>query len=302
MNRCAEVLATACTSKLASLIRVAGGIEFDKLTFNSSLKYAILNDPSLVVRISASSSFEVFELAGGIVRNDSPALAAARVSDFFMGAQRVKCQYDTLVNMKNSSPSTAWLLVTAYYCAFFACIELNKINDKSSTSFTKRELDMLAAKAAGDHYSAFFGAGHTNFVGRIHAGKLVFEAVGTRPHVAAWQNALYVIRNIFNGYDWVDAKYYISVMEKEIYSPSAIRNEWNYKRVDYYGPIGETRASDFKKLVGNPKAAHLFLCQRRGLLCDLDPCVIAVLCETLAGAIGQASQRSKQILKSLASN
>jgi len=302
MNRCAEVLATACVSKLASLIRVAGSLELDRLTFNSSLKYAILHDPSLVVQISSHNSFEVYELAGGIVRDDSPALAAARVSDFVMGAQRVKHQYETLVKMKSSSPSSAWLLVTAYYCAFFASIELSKVHDKISTSFIEDDLDLLALKAIGARRSDFFAAKPTNFVGSTHAGRLVFHGVGTRPHVAAWQNALYVIRKIFDSYAWIDAQHYISILDKEVYSPSAIRNEWNYKRADYYSSTGEKKASDFKKLVGNPKAAHAFLCQRKGLLNDFDPCVIAVLCEVLAAAIEQSSQRAVQVLRSLKSS
>lgn len=297
MNRCVGVIENACVSELSKLIRVAGSIETDRLTFTSSLKYAIINDPSLSVQIRSENSFEVFENSAGAVRYDSPALASARISDFFLGSARVKRQYDTLLKAKDASVSSAWLLVTAYYCSFFASIEISKLFGRISTSLSEVDLQMLANKATGTQHAAFFQNRPMNFIGHSSVGKLLFQSVGTRPHVAAWQNARHAIREAFQGLDWKDAKYYLNVLTDQKYSPSEIRNEWNYRKSDYFGLTGERRASSFKKLVGNPGAAHALLLQRKGLLEDLDPCVIAILCELLSVIIKGSHDRASLIIK-----
>lgn len=297
VNRCAGAISDACTSELARLIRIAGNLELDRLTFRSSLKYGILYDPALSVTILSQSSFEVCELAGGVVRSESPALAAARVSDFLLGAMRVRRQYETLLGLREITSASAWLVVTAYYCAFFSVVEICKLFDRISASFTKDDLEILAPKAAGIHHAAFFQAGHNNFVGQARAGRLIFSSIGTRPHAAAWQNALRITDNIFKKHGWLDASHYISLLEKESQSPSAIRNEWNYKRADYYGQLGETQATNFKKIIGNPKSAHSHLCQTRGVFADFDPSVIAILCEIFHFAVVEAAGRAGAIIE-----
>lgn len=299
MNRCADVLAESCTSELARLIRIAGGLELDRLTFKSSLKAGILYDPALSVTILSENSFEVCEFAGGEIRDDSPALAAARVSDFFLGATRVRRQYQTLLQLKAASLPSAWMVVTAYYCAFFASLEICKLHRRISVSCSRDDLSALSGKAVGEHRAAFFQSGHSNFVGHLYAGKLVFHSVGTRPHVAAWQNALCVVREVFGGRGWLDGNHYVSILQKETFSPSAIRNEWNYKRADYYGVLGERRASEFNKIIGSPKSAHGHLCRAKALFNDLDPCVIAILCEVFNQAVEQSSARASEIMNAL---
>ncbi|MDP3415286.1 MAG: hypothetical protein Q8S40_04835 [Falsiroseomonas sp.] len=256
-----------------------------------------MNDPAISIDIPSSSSFVVCELAGGEVRHDSPAIASARVSDFFLGATRVRRQYQDLIKSKEASSSSAWMVVTAYYCAFFAAIEIAKLFNYISISLASEDLKALSIKATGASHSAFFSSGNNNFIGQPHAGKLVFSSIGTRPHVVAWQNALRFTKTAFKKKDWIDASHYITALQENDCSPSAVRNEWNYKRSDYYGAVGDARASEFKKLVGNPKSAHNFLCRTRGLFSNFDPCLVAVLCEVFNSAITQSHARATEIIR-----
>lgn len=95
---------------------------------------------------------------------------------------------------------------------------------------------------------------------------------------------------------WPDANHYIGLLENPDYSPSRIRNTWNYRRSDYFGNAGETRAREFRKLVGNPEAAALWLKRTSGRMEPLDPCIIAVLCEALTGAVADAGRRAGELV------
>lgn len=297
MNRCSQVLADKCTTTLAGFIRSSGAIKIDHLTFNGSLKYLMLCDPSISVVITGASSFEIYESSLGMIVPNGPAISQARLSDFLLGVTRVRKQYEDVLRLKACGASAAWLLVSTYYCAYFACVELGKIMNRIPMSLEDSDLYSLACKAVGTDHAAFFAAKHTNFVGSEHAGKLIFRSIGTKPHQAAWENALYVLRQVLGGKGWTDANYYIDLLENAELSPSRIRNTWNYRRPDYFGNSGERQASEFKKLVGNSPGATEWLKRTKGLVAPLDPCIVAVFCEALASAISDAGHRAGELVR-----
>lgn len=297
LNRCAQVLADTCTGVLADFIVKSQPIHIDRLTFNSSLKYSLLNDPKISVEIKNDGGFDIFESNLGIVVPNGPAISEARLSDFLLGSMRVRKQYEAVKHQKNSGGPAAWLLVSAYYCAYFACIEMCKLINRIALSFEDDEIQLLRSKAVGPGFAKFFAAGQTNFVGSEHAGKIVFRSVGSKPHAVAWENALHAVRHVLGTKEWVDAKIYIDLLSDPECSPSRIRNTWNYRRSDYFGQIGEHRAREFRSLVGNHQGASNWLRRTAGKTGALDPCVIAVLCETLGGAVAQAGQRAGELVR-----
>ncbi|HEY6096104.1 MAG TPA: hypothetical protein VIU93_14235 [Gallionellaceae bacterium] len=260
----------------------------------------MLNDPLISIEINDESEFALFELHGGILAPNSAALSEARVSDFLLGATRVKKQYETLVQMKDAGASSAWLLVSAYYCAFFACIEISKLFNRMSFGLDSDDIESLKSKASGSQYVSFFEKNHSNFVGFERAGKLVFRAIGSKPHVAAWDNGLYSLKQIFSSKGWPEVNQCIAILESADHSPSKIRNVWNYKRSDYYGASGEQLALEFKKLVGNLDGSGKWLARNVSQIGALDPCIIPALCEPLAAAVINASHRAGNLLKQAA--
>lgn len=300
MNRCSQVIADACTSMLARLVQKSKPIQIDHLTFNASMKNLILTDPAISINITDEAQFEVYESSGGMPVPDGPAISTARLSDFFLGASRVRKQYDNVLKIKESCGNSAWMLVSAYYCAYFASVELSKLFGKINMSFDRSDVELVRSKAAGVACAQFFENRKTNFSGAEFAGKIIFRSVGDRPHVAAWQNMRKVLRPLFQDYAWLDASLYMQLISDDDYSPSEIRNAWNYKRADYFGMAGEIKAAEFKKLVGNPAGAHAWLIRRSGRIDPLDPCIVAVLCEALAPAVIEASKKAGNIVRQVA--
>jgi len=293
-------LADACTKNFAELVQRAGPIRIDHLTFNASFKYSFINDPAIAVAITGQNQFEVYESEHGLVLPDGPAISEARLSDFLLGFTRVRKQYETVIRMRDAGVSAAWLLVSTYYCAYFACIELSKSMGRISLSLEEDELAGLKLKAAGPFFNQFFQSGSSNFVGIARAGKLVFSAVGTKPHSAAWNNALLVFRQSLGAKGWPDANHYIHLLSNDDCSPSRIRNAWNYRRSDYFGQPGEVRAREFRRLVGNQAGTTGWLARTAGRTEALDPCIVAVLAESLAFAVCDAGRRVSALVSGAA--
>lgn len=297
MDRCTQTLADKCVALLAELAEAGAFVGYDKLNYAASFKNLLLSDPFISVEIDSPSSFSVFQLEGGIISSKSSAIASARVSDFLMGAMRVKRQYEDLGKMKEAGTGAAWLLVSAYYCAFYACIEISKLFDRIPMSFERDDLMALAYKATGSSHADFFALNNNNFVGHLRAGKIVFNSIGAKPHALAWDNILIAIKKIFERKDWAEIGKYQLLLSEENYSPSKIRNTWNYKRSDYYGKSGDSFGIEFKKLIGNPGGAMGWLERRAPHIAALDPCIVIVLCEFLAPAVINAAQRTNVILQ-----
>lgn len=299
MGRISEVISERCSKALSDLARRSGPLTLETLTFNTTLKFSICQDARIAVDILDDSSFEVYEIEYGDPVENSKVLPEARLSDFFLGAARVKRQYDTVIQLRDSSNS-AWLLVSAYYSAFFACIELTKMFGRISFSVDESDMNDLRVKSTGASHAAFFSKGHSNFVGTERAGRLRFNAIGTQPHFFAWDNASKVVKSIFQDKNWADATNFVAMLDSKDCRPSKIRNNWNYKRVDYFGVAGDTRAKEFRKLVGNPDGTQAWIEQRGSNPGELEPCVVVIMAETLSSAVIKASQRGKEIVKTLA--
>ena len=296
MERASQVLSDLCVKSLTTAkSNTFRNLESKNLSYKDSFKYSILCQAQIKIEIRSSTSFSIFEGESDLPTITGPAISDARLTDFLLGASRVKTHYQYLLKAKDAHISSAWLLVTAYYCSFFSCIEILKINDRIQLGFDFDDLQMLQPRATGLHKAKFFQGNALNFIGQIQGNKLVFESNGAKPHVAAWQNLNSVFSSIYKNKSWNEVDSMKKMLSNPALNPSRIRNNWNYKRPDYFGFAGEKFGVQFKKLLGNPRGASDWL-DKNGASAAPDDCSrIAALCEFLAPSVIDAYDRIRAL-------
>jgi hypothetical protein len=258
-----------------------------KSSYKQSFKYALLNDNQINLFASSASEFQVFEGEFDIPTASEAAISEARYTDFMLGALRVKTQYDDLIKAKASGVSSAWLLVTAYYCCFFACIEILKMHNKFLLSFDDEDISKLHDRLTGTFKSDFINNNkNMNFIGSLYAGRIKFSSSGTKPHKIAWIQLQKILQDFFeNRQNWDETTTINTILSTPSLNPSRIRNTWNYKRPDYFGATGENINSQFKKLIGDDSSSNKWLIANSHLAIPDDGCRIASLCEILAHSV-----------------
>lgn len=292
MERSSQVLSDLCIKKLTitkeSFFKNSKG---SNLSYKHSFKHSILHQAQIKIEIRSPTSFSIYEGESELPQADGQIIAEARFTDFLLGASRVKTHYQDLMKAKDAHISSAWLLVTAYYCCFFSCIEILKISNHIQLGFDVDDLALLRPRATGIDKSAFFQANTLNFVGQIQANKIVFESTGTKPHASAWHQLNRVLKSVFRGKSWEEIEMLQRILSDPTLNPSRIRNNWNYKRPDYFGATGEAFGRPFKKLLGNSKGASDWLVKNGSTATQDDSGRIAALCELLAPSVIDAYDR-----------
>lgn len=110
-----------------------------------TIKYGIVNDPFIELKILNEGSFE-------IVAKDEAAIADCLICDFIIGQDRRKQQYINLQSLinKGTDYNPAWPLITAYYCAFFCAIDIARLLNKININFTTAEMSIIKSRISGD--------------------------------------------------------------------------------------------------------------------------------------------------------
>jgi hypothetical protein len=291
MERASQILSDTCLKQLFQLKQASTTQSFKILSYKNSFKYSLLHEGQIKIEILSPTSFAAYEGETVLPSINGPAISEARYTDFLLGATRVRAQYNDLLKAKNASVSSAWLLVTAYYCCFYSSIELLKLQNRIPLGFDVGDLAKIAPRATGSDAAAFFQKASLNFIGQPRANKLVFESSGDKPHLAAWKNLSTSFDKIFKDKDWPEIAIYKRILETTDTNPSRVRNNWNYKRPDYYSSSGEAYGSQFKKLVHNPKGARQWLENNAKHADHDDSSRIAALCELLAPSVIDAYDR-----------
>jgi len=231
-----------------------------------TIKSTILNG-NADVEIKSHHSFEV-----SITEHQ---FAECIYTDFYYGYERILKQNNCLpVLLKENNTPTAWSLVTAYYSAFFAAIEIGKILGRLNTYLER------------SHCSQIQGYSSNSFQGKLEAGNYLgaarldthqgyvmirFNSSGERPHVMAWKN----LSDRFpttEGKNLSSARQQQIKLFKEIISndsmsrwptPSEVRNQWNYTNANYYGSLGEEQADVFAKQALSKKGCYSWAANKR---------------------------------------
>jgi hypothetical protein len=296
MERASQFLSDLCTKTLSTTkTEKINEPNIERLSYKNSFKYSLLHQAEIRIEIRSPTSFSIFEGESDLPDANGKNISEARLTDFFLGANRVKTHYQDLIKAKNAHMSSAWLLVTAYYCCFFSCIELLKINNHIQIGFDAEDLSLLQTRATGVDKAAFFAKPPLNFIGQFHANKIVFESNGDKPHQAAWQHLNKILNSAFKGKSWVEVEMLKKILSEQHLNPSRVRNNWNYKRPDYFGIKGELFGIQFKKLLGNPKGASEWLVKNGSTAEPDDSSRIAAMCEILAPAVIDAYDRIRRV-------
>lgn len=294
MRRASQLLSDLCVKRLADA-KEKTSLESLKSTpsYKSSFKYSLLHETQIKVEINSATSFSIFEGETDLPTVDGEAILEARFTDFLLSANRVKIQYQDLIKAKESHSSSAWLLVTAYYCGFYACIELLKIVNRIPLGLDIEDLSTLQPRATGTSKAAFFDGKPLNFIGQNYANKIVFESSGSKPHQYAWSQLNSLLKEVFHGKDWQEVEALRMILSDPLLNPSKIRNNWNYKRADYYGSAGERFGVQTRKLIGNLPSATDWIIQNGTSAAQDDSSRIVAICEILTRAVIDAHDRIK---------
>jgi hypothetical protein len=291
--RAASFLSDQCVSRFANLVEASGRRDFDKVRGNSKLKEAICSDPLIRAEVLSGTSFCVYELDEFGEKTCGPIINSALIEDFIIGCRRVSEQYKSLLSAKQSRVSIAWMLVTAYYCAFFSSIEISRLYGRFSAYYDPSDLCGIMGKCTlNQHATEFFERPPSNYIGKTNGNRIVFTSAGQKPHAFAWSNFGTVLREAYSGRSWIDAQNLIAIVTAQN-NPSVVRNDWNYKFADRFGPAGERLGRSFPKLIGNKDGVSAWL-KNTDWLKRGDQGVaesIAALCETSSTAIIEASTR-----------
>lgn len=291
--RAASFLADQCVSRFANLVEASGRRDFDKVRGNFKLKEAICSDPLIRAEVISGNSFCVYELDEFGDKICGPIINSALIEDFIIGCRRVSAQYRSLLSAKQSGVSVAWMLVTAYYCSFFASIEISRLYGRFSAHYDSSDLSGIMGKCKINQQAIeFFEKQPSNFIGKSDGSKIIFTSAGQKPHSFAWNNFGAVLREAYSGRSWIDAQNLIAIVTAQN-NPSVVRNDWNYKFADRFGPAGERLGRSFPKLIGNKDGVSAWLKNTEWLKRGDEGVTesIAALCETSSTAIIEASTR-----------
>lgn len=299
MERASQLLSDLCVKTLASAKSdLPNSFSNYDLSYKNSFKFSILHQAQIKIETKSPTSFSIFEGETDLPIANGQIISEARFTDFLLGASRVKTHYQDLMKAKEAHLSSAWLLVTAYYCSFFACLELLKITDRIQLGLDSDDLKIMQPRTTGVDKAAFFQGNTLNFVGKVQANKIIFESNGSKPHANAWQQLSIALGTIYKSKSWVEIESIQRLLSEPMHNPSRVRNNWNYKRADYYGKTGEAFGISFRKLIGNQRGASEWLVRNGAYAAPDDSCRIAALCEYLAPAIIDAYDRLRLKIKS----
>lgn len=229
-----------------------------------SLKSTLLGGHS-DVEIKAQNSFEV--------TMTTRQFAECLQTDFYYGYERVSKQNSclTVLLAKTDTPA-AWSLVTAYYSAFFAAIEICKLLGRLNTYIDDGETQCIRAQSKSPVRESLKEG---NYLGEIHLDKhqgevkIRFCSSGTRPHLLVWKNLGELFPKDENPSLPSPRRKQILLFKEIITSknqwstPSEVRNQWNYTNAHYYGKNGETIANSFRKNAHSKESCYLWAATKR---------------------------------------
>ncbi|MBI2388607.1 MAG: hypothetical protein HYV09_03235 [Deltaproteobacteria bacterium] len=187
-------------------------------------------------------------------------VAVGLAREWRLGFTRVAKQNDALTAMKaNTDIPTSWVLVSCYYAAFFAAIELLRVQGRMVFYFEPDDISRIRQYSSGAHPIA---AGNYAFeFGQAAGGTVVFlgRKTAERPHHAVWKH-MGAALGCLNCSDDTAVRvrrlleFMGSVAQPEWPSLNETRNRWNYAAPELYGTTGEKEGKHFRQLVGDDKA------------------------------------------------
>lgn len=207
--------------------------EIEVPTIRGTFKETLLNGDNIDVKILGEREFEV-----KISQNNFFQILA---TDFYFSVQKVTEQSKFLSTASRKTP-VAWLLVSTYYSAFYAAVELSKLFGRYNLYLKKDHCKSIISQT---NSSLALESG--NYIGILNYDTNDYIAIRfsarqkSQPHDLAWRNMLEImdfhaqadIRN--TKVDAVElVKAIFNSSNKLLQTPNNVRNDWNYSYANAY--------------------------------------------------------------------
>lgn len=185
-------------------------------------------------------------------------------NDLHFGNRRISEQCKNLEHLLQSNAQPAWVLVTAYYAAYFMANDISKANGRFVTNLNEAEFFGILATQQPTFQSTVTVEANNPFFVTVEHGQMSGEIVLTlkksspKPHQIAWSNFSQIANRIKISDDRLTyltlLKSITSSEESGWETPSTVRNTWNYSQSNYYGDKGNEIGKLFSSIIKSPKS------------------------------------------------
>lgn len=185
-------------------------------------------------------------------------------NDLYFGYLRINEQRKNLDFLINSNAQPAWVLVTAYYAAYFMANDISKANGRFVTNLSEADFMGLLSTQLKSFQNTVTVEANNPFFATVDHGQMSGEITLTlkksspKPHQIAWSN----FSQIANKIKVRDDRLAYLMLLRSITSPedplwetpSTIRNTWNYSQPNYFGDKGNEIGKKFLSIIKSQKS------------------------------------------------
>lgn len=219
---------------------------------------SILSDTSAHREVSflSPSLFQITIAAGEYTQ--------AIFNDLYFGHMRISEQCKNLEHLLNSNARPAWVLVTAYYAAYFMANDISKANGRFVTNLSEADLIGILSTQTKSFQDTVTVEVNNPFFVTVEHGQMSGEITLTlrksspKPHQITWSNFSQIANKIKINDERLTyltlLKSIISSEDSEWETPSTVRNTWNYSQSNYFGEKGDEIGKTFSSIIKSPKS------------------------------------------------
>lgn len=208
------------------------------------------------IKFYSPGYFEIITSSGDYIE--------AVYNDLYFGSTRVAEQCRNVERLLSCGAQPAWLLVTAYYAAFFMAVDISKANGRFVTNLSQSDFEGLLENELPSfrdtvqveaNNSFFVSVDHGQMSGEI---SLKFRKSSPKPHQITWSafgqlaNKLSISDDRLTQFQLLKS---IISSDSDWENPSVIRNTWNYTQANYFGDKGVDLAKTFVSIIKSPKSS-----------------------------------------------
>lgn len=183
-------------------------------------------------------------------------------NDLYFGHIRISEQCKNLEHLIKSNAQPAWILVSAYYAAYFMANEISKANGSFVTNLSEVDFSGILETQTKSFRETVIVESNNPFFVTVEHGKMSGEIILTlrksspKPHQIAWSN----FNSILNKIKIRDERLTYLILLRSIVSsdgsgwetPSTVRNIWNYSQSNYFGEKGDEIGKTFTSIIKSP--------------------------------------------------
>jgi hypothetical protein len=166
-------------------------------------------------------------------------------TDFYFSCEKIEGQNAAIKQLISGNSPGAWILVSVYYQAFYAAIQIARLTGKYNISFDNEHISAINENSLSEQRLDQTGTYLSRNVGLNSQGyiSMILVKEGEKPHKMAWQNLDSLIsKNSIEKYHSRPNVYRLNKLFKEIICstmdqwplPSSVRNDLNYSLINSY--------------------------------------------------------------------